>query len=250
MESNRDSLGIGKEPPMPFRKFASIFALFLFLGTSKACFAAGDASQCVMTVKKIELKNKAGDWMTLTDEKAKLDFFLPDPTIVVVNKGKIPPGIYVNCRITLSETLFVAGSDGLNRTKQGGEITVSGTAKRIFDLPGEITALKEVSPTWNKDSEGMITEHLHLDYEDSDDIMRIYPRMNFKKELAVKEGSTIKVTLRMDLKGTIYYAWTNYFNGFPAGDTMYFLPPKDVSELSVKVDAVTALATSDIEWAF
>jgi hypothetical protein len=31
---------------------------------------------------------------------------------------------------------------------------------------------------------------------------------------------------------------------------MYFLPPKDVSELSVKVDAVTALATSDIEWAF
>ncbi len=223
---------------------------FVFLMSCSQCFAVGDASQCVATVKKIELKNKAGDWVTLTDAEQKFDLFSQNPSITVVNKGKIVPDVYVNCRITLSETFEVAGSDGPNMTKEGGQITVGGTARNTFDLPGEITSLNEVSTTWNTQSEGMITEHLNLNYEDRDYVMTIYPKKGFKRELAVKEGSSIKVTLRIDLKKTIYYVWADYFNGFPKKDTMYFLPPKDVSELSVKVDAVTALVTSDIEWTF
>ena len=227
------------------------FILFLiFLSMTAPCFAVGDASQCVMTVKKIELKNTAGDWVTLTEAEHKLDLFSQDPAITVENKGKIPAGVYVNCRVTLSEVFTVAGSDGPNMTKEGGEITVDGSAASSDVLPGDITALKEVSPTWNTQSEGVMIEHLNLNYEDRDNVMSIYSKRDFKRELKIKEGSSIKVTLRIDLKKTIYYVWPNYFNNFPPKDTMYFLPPADVSELSVKADGVTALATSDIAWTF
>ena len=230
---------------------AGIFIVpLLFFFTSTPCFAVGNASQCVITIKKIELKNTAGDWLVLTDKEQKLNLFSQDPAITVVNKGKIAPGTYINCRITLSETLSVAGSDGPNMTKEGGEITVGGTAARISELPGEISSLKEVSPAWNTQSEGLITEHLNLNYEDRDNVMSIYSKRDFNRQLAVKEGSTIRVILRIDLKKTIYFVWANYFKGFPPKDTIYFLPPNEISELSVKVDAITALATGDIEWTF
>ena len=152
-------------------KYMSI-GLFLFLIClifPSLCSAVGDASQCVMTVKKIELKNRAGDWIVLTDEEQPLDLFSQNPSITVVNKGRLAPGVYVNCKITLSEIFAVAGSDGPNMTREGGQITVGGTAAKAFDLPGEITSLNEVSPTWNTKSEGVMTEHLNLNYEDRDD---------------------------------------------------------------------------------
>ena len=135
-------------------------------------------------------------------------------------------------------------------TKKGGEITVGGTALRTSELPGEISSLKEASPVWNNQSEGEITEHLNLNYEDRNNVMSIYSKRDFKRELPVKEGSSIKVILRVDLRRTINFVWANYFKTFPSKDTLYFLPSNEVSELSVKVDAVTALATSDIEWLF
>lgn len=227
-----------------------VFLFFICLISPSPCSAVGDATQCVMTVKKIELKNRAGDWLVLTDEEQPFDLFSQNPAITVVNKGRLAPGVYVNCRITLSETFTFAGSDGPNMTKEGGQITVGGTAARASELPGEITSLNEVSPTWNTQSEGIMTEHLNLNYEDRDEVMAIFSKKDFTRDLVVKEGSTIRVTLRLDLKKTVYYVWADYFNGFPKKDTMYFLPPKDVSELSVKADAVTALATSDIEWTF
>jgi hypothetical protein len=225
-----------------------VLSIFL-LGASRAS-AAGPADQCVVTVKKVELKNTAGDWFVLSDSDAKLDLAAKDPGLDLVNNGRLPAGDYVSCKLTLSETVVVSGVDGKNKTKEGGEVTIGGSAGVAADLPGEITQLDEVSPTWNTEKEGAIKVNLDLDYRDRDNIMEIYLKREFQKPVAVKEGSKIRIALRVDLNETVHYAWPNYFNGFPAKETMYFLPPDHVSEVSLKSDAVSTIATSDIEWKF
>jgi hypothetical protein len=59
------------------------------------------------------------------------------------------------------------------------------------------------------------------------------------------------VILGLNVKRVIHYAWANYFSGIESKDVMFFLPPKEVSEVVVKTESSTSLATSDtIEWSF
>ena len=234
----------------PSKNFTVLLLLIFFLSCPLPSYAVGTATKCLVTVKKILLKNSEGNWFTLLNEDRKLDLSQENPSVEVINKKIIPPGEYLNCKIVISETLQVAGSDGPNKTKEGGEVWVEGTASKISELPGEITLLKESAPTWNSEDEGLITVHLNLDFSDRDDVMEVFGKRSFPKPLKIRDQSTIQVILSIPLAKTIRYVWANFWEKFPKNDTMYFLPPSGVEELSVKVDGITALVTSDIEWTF
>ena len=224
------------------------FALAIFCGGERAF--AGDPAYLGVTIKKVQLKNRNGDWVTLAEPNKTIDLRGDEPVAEFVNKNRVPAGEYVNVKITLSETFHISGSDGKNLTKQGGEITVAGSAAKAADLPGDLTSVRQSAPTWNTLSEGEITEHLSLDYEDRDDMMEIYGKREFKKPLAIKEGSEVRVTMGIELRDTLHFVWPNFFSGLTE-EAMYFLPPKDVSEVSVKSGATTVLLTSEsLEWAF
>ncbi|HTL70706.1 MAG TPA: DUF4382 domain-containing protein, partial [Candidatus Eisenbacteria bacterium] len=82
---------------------------------ARASFSGGEAVRCVVTVKKVLLKNRAGDWLTLSDAEYPIDLAGEQASFTVENKGRLPAGDYENFRIVLSETFKVAGVDGAAR---------------------------------------------------------------------------------------------------------------------------------------
>ena len=217
-----------------------------FLGFSNLSFAAGDAVKCVVTIKKVLLKKVSGDWIPVPDSAREADLSKEEPVLSFINYNKVPSGKYVNFKIVLSETVKVAGKDGKNLTKEGGEITVGGTAVSASELPGNITSFKVASPVWNTRDSGLITEHLNLDYEDRNDTMEIYPRRNFQPPFIVKQGSGVTLWMTMNLERTIYFAFPNSISkNVPKENVMYFIPPKEIEDVSITVDAVSSFASSD-----
>lgn len=239
------------------KKFSVPLILFyIFLTSSlwriKPCFASGDATHCIITVKKVWLKNVSGDWVSVDLPEHQVDLTQEEPIFSFVNYKKVPRGKYVNFKVVISETLKVSGKDGRNMTKAGGEITVGGTAATIADLPGDITSLAATSPTWNDKEEGLITEHLNLDFEDRNDTMEIYPRRDFNKPFVIKEGSGVHLWLTVSLSHTIYFMFPNAIRkNVPTQYVMYFIPPKEVDDMSIVVDSSTSFAPGDlVVWDF
>lgn len=232
--------------------FLAVLAALLCVVYGTPALAEGDATRFIITVLKVELKDASGNWVKIAEPNKAANLLADDPLLQMTNNGSIPPGTYVNFRITLSETIRFSGNDGENKTLEGGVLTLGGTASKSSDMPrNEIKTFVQDIPTWNTAAEGLMTEYLNLDYEDRDDVMEITGRRLFTKPIVVKEKSMIKVAMGLDLKRSVHYAWPDYFSGITSKEAMYFLPPKEVAEVTVKVDAKTALVTGEaIEWAF
>ncbi|PIU40066.1 MAG: hypothetical protein COT00_03640 [Candidatus Omnitrophica bacterium CG07_land_8_20_14_0_80_50_8] len=223
----------------------------LFAGTDLG-YASGDASRCIVTVKKVLLKNISGEWITVSTPEYEYSLLSDDVIFSCVNYKRVPRGKYVNFKLVLSEILKVSGRDGKNFTRGGGEITVGGTATKASKLPGEIKSFKVAAPTWSDSTEGLMIEHLNLDYEDTNDTMEIYPRRDFDRPFLIKEGSGIHLWMTINLNNTIYFMFPSSIRrGLPTENVMYFIPPKVIDDLTISVDAASRSAASDmIEWDF
>lgn len=225
-----------------------LVAIF-FMG-EECAFAAGDPTECKVTVKQVFLKTVSGSWVLVKKSEREADLMAEEPILSFINYDRVPPGKYVNFKIVLSETVKVSGRDGGNMTREGGEIIVGGTAAKASDLPGDIASLKTISPTWNDQKPGAIIEHLNLDFEDSNDTMEIYPKRNFQKPFIVKKGSAVHIWLTVNLNHTIYFAFPNSIQkGVPKVNSMYFIPPSTIDDVSLISDSVSKFA-SEAEVAF
>ena len=217
-----------------------------------SCLAAGDATKCVATIKGVYFRKVTGEWVLVKDSSREADLLAEEPALSFINYNRVPSGKYVNVKIVLSETFKVTGKGGNNMTKQGGEITVAGTAIHGRDLPGTINSLEVTAPTWSDQAQGEIIEHLNLDFEDRNDFIEIFPRRNFEKPFRVKKGSAVHVWMTMSLNRTVYFAFTNMIKRkVPKENVMYFIPPDQIDELSITVDSASTFASGDeIEFNF
>ena len=218
----------------------------VFLFATNPSFALGEPSECKVIVKKVLLKNISNDWVPVALPEHEADLLSEDSIVSFVNFDKIKPGKYVNIKVVLSETFKISGRIGNNFTRAGGEITVGGTAVRSSDLPGDITSIRIVSPTWDKQKEGEVIEHLNLDYEDTNDTMEIYPKRNFQKPFLVKKGTAIHIWVTVNLSHTLYFAFPNSIRkGLPAENVMYFIPPTLIDEVGIAAGPVSNYASGD-----
>jgi len=217
-----------------------------------AVFAAGDSTSFKVTVEKVYLKNSTGDWILAGEPKSTVDLAVEGPVFSMQNDGRVPPGEYLNAKVVLSETVRFSGTDGENKTKAGGKLRLGGTASKASDMGAlSVSRFEQASPTWTKETEGEMEQTIDLDFEDRDAVMEIYGRRNLRKVLKVTPKSTIQVLLGIEIKRRINFAWPNFFTGIPSTEAMYWLPPKEVGELTLKIDASSAILTSeDVEWAF
>ncbi len=188
-----------------FSRFSVVFLISIFSFGAAAFADGGTPTHCFVTVKKVMLKNSDGNWFVM-QEADKIVDLAEEFAIAITNDGRIPPGTYVNFKITLSEFWKVSGSDDLNLTKEGGEITIGGSATKASELPGDIFMMDEAKPTWNKEKEGLITVHLDLDYRDRDEIMEIIGKRDLQKPLVIKKNSNIAVWFEMNLADTLHFA--------------------------------------------
>lgn len=197
---------------------------------------AGETAKYVITIQSVELKTTGGEWKTLIRPDKQVDLVQAEPTIALFNNGQIPPGGYVNFRITLSETIIFAGRDKSYGTRQGGSLTLKGSASKASELPGRILDISETAPTIAEDAMGDVTQHLDFDGGDEDHVMTMFGKRELTTPLLVKKGSFVKIWFDIHLDEAVQYAWPRMFGSQPDHDMMYVLPPKEVAEFIIEVD--------------
>lgn len=235
-------------------KRAALFLVFSVLLAAPAG-AVGDAVEFSVRVKKIELLDSTGNWFTLAVPEKEVDILAENAALCETkNDGSVPAGSYAGVRITLSETVRFKGFDEQHRTKKGGELEIGGNASKGPDMDRfEVASFRQKAPTHTlAEAEwGAVTQRIDFDFEDRDDVITVVSKRPFRKPLAVKADSLVRVGLAFDTKRAVHYVWKDFFSGIASDEAMYYLPPKDVSEVTVKADSTTALLTSEaLEWQF
>lgn len=222
------------------------FIFFIFTGES---FAAADqaAATYKATVQRMELKNDAGNWVTIATPNKEIDIAAVGAGAVAgsfLNDASIPIGNYVNFRLTISETMKVAGHDGTNYTNAGGSAVLTGSAATSADLFGLITAFSGASTTLSTTAEGEMSIQINLDSGDADDYIQIYKTTDLTTPISIKVNSTVSLWADFDTQDTVHYVAAGGFGpGIPATNAMYFTPPGTGTQMSITVDGVTTTVT-------
>lgn len=234
--------------------FRSAPVLLALLFAAAPAHAAGDLSAFHVKLEKLYLKSSSGDWVEVPlDAPVESNLLAETPVLVELeNDGRVPEGEYVNVKVALSEKVRFAGSEGGKRTREGGFVRLGGTAAKASEMAAmTVSAFEARGAVQDGGEEGLVTQHLDLDYQDRDEVMEIFGKRDFRKPVPVKKGSRLKVSLGLDSRATVRYAHADYFAGIRSEEAVYYLPPSSVSELSLKVDANTGLLTSEsLEWTF
>ena len=231
-------------------KIRILIAVLAGLACSAPAWAVvGEIKDYFVTLKSIQLKNQAGDWVTIDNKEREIDMSKTDePLIYFINKGKVPPGLYTNFKITIGETVRFSGELNGNKTKEGGKVVFAAAASKLSDVgfPGEFLGFEEVAPSWTKDGpEGIVSVHFDLDYRDRDDIIEIYSRLGLKRSLIIKDNSYFDLFVVFQRAGEVKFAWPNSFApGVPKKEAMYMEPP-EMSEVTVRVDGSVSLTTAE-----
>ena len=227
----------------------SAVIIFIFLCLASELFAAGAATKYIITVQTIQLRNDSGEWVTIATPNQPINIADVDVGAVAgsfLNDASIPFGNYVNFKLIISETMTVAGSDGIHFTTANGSAVLTGNAATAADLDGMIPTLDEGgTETHNLAAKGDMTIQVNLDNSDADDYIEIYAAVDLGDPLVIKRGSVVSMWFDFDTAGTIHYvAADGWGAGSPASNAMYFTPPGAGTEFSITVDARTVAVTS------
>lgn len=89
----------------------SVFAAICFLSTVRCPLSAEASDPFFVTIQKVELKNAAGEWVTVIEPDKKVDLAQDEPSVSFFNNGRVEPGRYVNVRVRLDRGVLVRSED-------------------------------------------------------------------------------------------------------------------------------------------
>lgn len=215
-------------------------ALAVVALTAAAPLGAGDPLEYTVVLKKLELKNNTGQWVTvvepdrpvnLAEEEARVSFFN--------TAGRVPEGHYINFRLTFSETVRIQGRDEIHVTRQGGSVELIGDAVTPADLPQGVTDFVEHAPSWaDSGSPGPMRVRFSFNPEDGrDDAITLTRKNDFPQPFVVRQGSFIYALVMPDLKDRVQHAQKHFFKRYtPPKDAMFAWPVQAIEEMKLTVD--------------
>lgn len=232
--------------------------IFLIITVSliPQCYGLGDASTYKVTVQKVEAKQSDGTWITIFELNIEVDVgqdALGAGGIGAFLSGNLPPGSYLNFRITFSESVTFAGQDGSGHfTAASGNITITGTdadAASTNDWPdtmAELLALISYDEATETHADsgpaGEVTVNLDLGAGkaggDTDNYCQVYGKSDFATPVVIEDDSLVSMFFDFDTKDTVQYVQTGGGN-----DLMIFTPPKEGTQFGVTVDGTSYAIT-------
>ena len=102
-----DTLAGSKHFTMTLRLVLVFVSMLVF---SQDLYAAGDPSECVITIETVALKNGEGKWVTVANPDHEVDLVTQEAGLSFFNNGRVPAGRYVNFRILISKRFKVLDS--------------------------------------------------------------------------------------------------------------------------------------------
>ena len=231
------------------------FFVILTLVFAINCFATGDATTYKMTIQSVQLKSSTtGNWVTIATPNQEVDIVNDasgqNTVAAAIASGiEIPIGSYDNFKLVISETMYVAGSDGAHHTSAGSSVTMEGananTASTALwgNLVGGITGAGNVNLTETGESHkaagtpAEVTFTLDLDAGDADNYIEVYRNGDLGTPLTMTASSVVSMWFDFDTQGTIEYVAAG------PNDIMVFFPPQSGTAINVTVDGVTTTIT-------
>jgi len=123
------------------------FLAFLTSGLVFSGVAFADSpSECIITIKSVELKKSSGEWLTVIEPDHRVDLVSQEPVVSFFNNGRrVPPANYKNFKITLLRTIKGKDLDQVDFTYDAphGEIMIYG--KTDFLKPLKVSTRSFVS---------------------------------------------------------------------------------------------------------
>lgn len=243
----------------------SLFALFV----SFSVFAAGNPTVYKVTVKAVQLKNLAGQWVTIAAPYQEVDIASASAGQAVASlfsDSVIPAGSYVNFRVVLSETLRVAGTDTVYSTVAGGILNISSTdpsktgststAEWNFDPTNPASALgfaalltsaQPVDCVKLAGTPGEMTVNLDLDNDaDSDIFVQGIADLSIADAVGINGDSEVSMSFSFNMNNSVLEIDPTPGAADSGDEVIAFLPPQEGTQFTITVDGVAKSVTGDM----
>ena len=225
---------------MTLRKDCFVVASLLLAMTQSALLYAGNPLEYTVYLKKFELKNNTGQWITVIEPDRPVDLVEEEARISLFNTaGRVPDGNYINFRITISETVKVQGRDEIHVTKNDGSVELIGDAEGPEDLPSKITGFRENSLSCaSEGSPGPMKVKFSLNSKAGrDDAITLTRKWDFPEPMEVRNGSFIYAIMVPRLEDSVRHAQKHFFKtSVPDHDAMFAWPIRQVEQVKLTVD--------------
>ncbi|HOX22941.1 MAG TPA: DUF4382 domain-containing protein [Elusimicrobiales bacterium] len=246
----------------------TLMVLALPLSAALNAAAAGNPSTYKVTIKKVQLKKTDGTWVTIAEPNQELDIAAANAGAVagsMMSDSAVPAGNYVNFRVVVGKTMSVKGSDsasatcvGTHYTKNGGAITLTGTAASAgntknwtADPPVATTTLTETvtTDTTVLADQGEMTITLKLGAASggtASDGLEIEGQTDLNPAIVIQETSAVSMSFSFDTQNTVHCQQTGM-----ASYSMFFTPPGAGTAFSITVDGATNnITAANMQMAF
>ncbi len=229
-----------QQPMFNRQIFPLISTLFVIWAGLKPAptHAAGDPSSCLATIRSVQLKNTAGEWITVVEPDSRVELVsAEDPGISFVNNGRVPPGEYSGFRLVLEPVFTVTGADGENKTAEGGnvELALGGGGDGGF----EVISLDESFESLGRGVAGKMTVRLKREKTEPGEAIYLSGE-GFETPVLVRKASFIGVWFKYDLRGSLHFAPLGSLpDGTTSSQAMYFQPPSRLSGVMLTVDTAS-----------
>lgn len=131
-------------------------------------FAYTQPFSCVITIHSVELKNSAGQWVTVIEPDKQVDLAKEEAGLSFFNNGRVPDGGYVNFRLKLFDSghqpLEVFGSMDFIKplvVQKGSFVGV------WFTLDLAKMAVSELTITVDQDTRNLAHQEVQMRSQDS-----------------------------------------------------------------------------------
>lgn len=241
----------------------SLFALLF----SASVFAAGTPTSYKVTVKAVQLKNSAGQWVTIAAPYQEVDIASASAGQSVASLFSdtvIPAGIYVNFRVVLSETFRVSGTDTVYSTAAGGVLNVSSTdpsktgstttaewnfdpnnAGSVLGFASLLSSSQPVDCVKVAGTPGEMTVNLNLSNDaDSDIFVQGVGDLSIADAVEIKGDSEVTMSFSFDMNDSVLEIDPTPGAVDSGDEVIAFLPPQEGTEFTITVDGVTEVVDS------
>ncbi|MEI8345439.1 MAG: hypothetical protein WCG06_05135 [Candidatus Omnitrophota bacterium] len=219
------------------------------LTVPQAC-ACSAAQQYKITLVRLELKNISGRWIKVFEPDTLVDLIDQKPALAFFNNGRIPPGRYVNFRLSISQTVRVSGRDGAHSTLAGGYTVVKTAAADLSKAAPEQWRYEPLADSAGTQAEAQLmkVEFARLAQGSSAQSPIVLSAARDFEGLTVENGTFIRLGFLLDFDGTICDASASDLARSTAQKPfLYALPPKSASDAVLTVgQTVKAFKSQDL----
>ena len=141
------------------KNFGILISSAVLFGFISDTFAASAPSECVITIKSVQLKKDSGEWITVIEPDYQVDLVNQEPAVSFFNNGRrVPPGNYSNFKALLLRTIKVKDTKRLSFIYEAPNNEIAIYGSRDFPEPLKVKTASFIGVRFGLDLSNTIVD--------------------------------------------------------------------------------------------